>query len=89
MLIPCPCCGPRDSREFAYGGDATPARPAVDDLDAEAWHAYLHQRRNPRGAHVELWQHVGGCRCWLRVRRDTLTHAVQGADLVGAWGPAP
>jgi sarcosine oxidase subunit delta len=88
LLIPCPCCGNRDSREFAYGGDATVARPAIDDLDVEAWHAYLHERQNPRGPHVELWQHVGGCRCWLRVRRDTLTHEVHGAELVGTWGEA-
>jgi sarcosine oxidase subunit delta len=88
LLIPCPCCGARDVREFAYGGDAAVARPAIDDLDLEAWHRYLHERRNPRGMHEELWQHVGGCRCWLRVRRDTLTHDIEGALLVGAWGKA-
>ncbi len=88
MLIPCPCCGPRDSREFHYGGDAGAVRPAIDDPDPGKWHAYLHLRENPRGPHVELWQHVGGCRCWLRVRRDTLTHAVESAELVGPWGGA-
>ena len=88
MLIPCPCCGPRDAREFHYGGDAGAVRPSLDVNDVEAWHGYLHLRQNPRGPHVELWHPVDGCRSWLRVRRDTLTHEVQGAELLGRWGPA-
>ncbi len=38
--------------------------------------AYLHLRENPAGPHAELWQHEQGCRAWLRVERDTVSHAI-------------
>ena len=76
MRLSCPLCGARDLREFAYRGSAALlARPAAD-AGAEAWHGYLNLRDNPEGPNAELWQHVGGCRAWLRVVRDTATHAV-------------
>jgi sarcosine oxidase subunit delta len=76
MRLTCPLCGPRDLREFTYRGDATLlARPAAD-ADAEAFHAYAHLRDNPAGLHRELWHHADGCRAWLVVERDTVTHAV-------------
>ena len=43
---------------------------------AEAWHDYLNLRDNPEAPNAELWQHVGGCRAWLRVVRDTRDHRV-------------
>jgi heterotetrameric sarcosine oxidase delta subunit len=74
MRLRCPVCGERDLREFSYRGDASLLdRPAEG---AEAMHAYLHLRDNPSGPHAELWQHDLGCRAWLRVARDTRTHAV-------------
>ena len=76
MRLSCPVCGERDLREFAYRGSAKlMARPAAD-AGAEAWHDYLHLRENPAGPNAELWQHVSGCRAWLRVVRDTRDHAV-------------
>ncbi len=69
LLIPCPWCGPRPHIEFSYGGDATVARPAADI-------AHLYQRDNPRGWHDELWHHISGCRRWLKIRRNTVTHEV-------------
>jgi sarcosine oxidase subunit delta len=33
-------------------------------------------RSNPKGPHRERWQHSDGCRLWLVVERDTLTHAI-------------
>lgn len=82
LLIPCPCCGARDVTEFTYGGDAHVARPEHPQVvpDAE-WTRYVYLRDNPRGPHDELWQHSAGCRQWLRVRRDTLTHDVLGVTL--------
>ena len=81
LIIPCPWCGPRDETEFSYGGDATIRRPedpaATSD---ETWADYLYVRENPRGAHREHWFHRFGCRRWLVLRRDTLTHAVAGAE---------
>lgn len=76
LRIPCPSRGPRDHDEFRYGGDASIARPAPDDPDPEAWHAYVYRRQNPKGAHKEYWQHVLGCRQWLVVERDTVSHRI-------------
>jgi heterotetrameric sarcosine oxidase delta subunit len=77
LLIKCPWCGERAQTEFTYGGDATIERPpdpaAATD---EAWHDYVYTRRNPRGRHLEYWHHSHGCRRWLKVVRDTLTHEI-------------
>ncbi|MGI1660621.1 sarcosine oxidase subunit delta [Palleronia sp. KMU-117] len=78
MRIPCPCCGPRDLREFTYLGAATYLdRPAADAPDG-AWDAYLHLRDNPAGPTRDLWYHEP-CGTWACVSRDTVTHAVTGA----------
>lgn len=84
MLIPCPVCGLRDHGEFTYGGDATVARPDVAD-GAQAWAEYVYDRANPRGAHREYWHHVHGCRSWLAVERNTESHDIVSARLVGPW----
>jgi sarcosine oxidase subunit delta len=86
LRIPCPFCGERDHHEFAYGGDATVRRPALDDRDPETWHRYVFIRDNPRGPHREYWQHTGGCRAWIVVERDTATHAIHGAWLAAEAG---
>jgi methylglutamate dehydrogenase subunit B len=80
MLIPCPFCGPRESGEFSYLGDARPKRPDVDPDEAdaeaarEAFHEYVYLRDNIAGEMCEYWYHGGGCRAWLIVVRNTLTH---------------
>lgn len=76
LRIQCPVCGSRDETEFSYGGDATVQRPAMEETDPERWVDYVFTRDNPRGAHREYWHHLGGCRQWLVVERDTLTHAI-------------
>jgi sarcosine oxidase subunit delta len=76
MLLKCPHCGARDVTEFTYGG-AGPARPLNPaDSDDSQWADYVYMRDNPRGPHDELWQHSAGCRRWIAVRRNTLTHDV-------------
>ncbi|HEX2117309.1 MAG TPA: sarcosine oxidase subunit delta [Alphaproteobacteria bacterium] len=80
LIIHCPHCGPRDHTEFSYGGDATVRRPA-DSAPLDAWVDFVYLRDNPRGAHEELWQHVQGCRAWIAVTRDTLTHAISSTRL--------
>lgn len=85
MLIPCPVCGLRDHGEFTYGGDATVLRPDISDADPAHWAAYVYDRSNPRGAHEEHWHHVHGCRQWMVVTRDTQTHDVSTARLIGPW----
>lgn len=75
MRIACPFCGLRDHSEFAYGGDGAIVYPALD-ATVEAWHEAVFLRENLRGVQTETWQHVHGCRMWLRVERDTLTHEI-------------
>ncbi|MGQ0674662.1 MAG: sarcosine oxidase subunit delta [Rhodospirillales bacterium] len=80
--IACPWCGPRDEMEFHYRGDATVTRPAPD-AGAEAFYDYVHARVNPMGWHLEWWAHAGGCRQWVKVLRNTLTHEIKAAGK--AW----
>jgi methylglutamate dehydrogenase subunit B len=72
MRLTCPYCGSRDSSEFVYRGDAAPQRP---DDDA-AMFAYVHLRDNPAGPIAEHWYHAAGCRRWLTVTRDPVSHAI-------------
>ena len=85
MLIPCPVCGLRDHSEFSYEGDATVPRPPIEVTDEAVWAAYVYDRANPMGPHREYWQHVHGCRQVLLVERDTATHHVRGAAIIGPW----
>jgi heterotetrameric sarcosine oxidase delta subunit len=75
-LIRCPHCGARPKEEFTIRGAAL-QRPAPD-AGERAWFAYVYERDNPRGRFAEHWHHTGGCRRWLVVDRDTLTHEVFG-----------
>ena len=79
MRIPCPFCGPRDVSEFAYLGDAGLTRPDAS-AGADAAHSYVYLRDNPAGPHREYWYHAAGCRLWLVVTRDTLSHAILAAE---------
>ncbi|MEL6372434.1 MAG: sarcosine oxidase subunit delta [Pseudomonadota bacterium] len=81
MRITCPCCGSREIAEFTYGGDATRVRPSLDDGDEARWFDYVFLRDNPRGVHREFWQHTLGCRSWLVVERNTLTHEITSVAL--------
>jgi len=85
MLIPCPHCGPRDVGEFTYGREAAKQRPDPTSASPEDWNDYVFYRDNPRGRHVEYWHHGQGCRLWLKVIRDTVTHRIEGAEVVGPW----
>ena len=75
FTINCPWCGECAVTEFNYGDDASRQRP-IGDADFDTWHEYVYLRENPRGAHDEYWHHVAGCRQWLKVRRDTLSHKI-------------
>jgi heterotetrameric sarcosine oxidase delta subunit len=76
LRIPCPHCGLRDHDEFTYGGDAALARAPDDVAPEDVWIEHTYGRRNLRGPHNELWHHTLGCRAWLVVRRNTLTHEI-------------
>lgn len=74
-LIHCPHCGVRPKEEFQIKGDAGAIRPQANASEKE-WADYVFLRENPMGPHRELWQHVSGCRRWLIVERDTVSHTV-------------
>ena len=76
LRLECPVCGLRDEAEFSYGGDATVKRPEMSETDLAAWVDYVFYRDNPRGKHLEYWHHVQGCRQWLVVERDTVSHEI-------------
>ena len=77
LLIECPHCGPRAQIEFTYGGDASVKRPKNPDAVSDnAWLDHVYLRDNPRGPHVEWWHHSAGCRAWMKVKRDTLSHEI-------------
>ena len=82
MKIKCPFCGERDHSEYTYSGDATMVRPDHGDQDVQNWNAYVYQRKNPMGRHKEYWHHTAGCRKFLIVERDTLTHKVSSVSMV-------
>lgn len=76
LLIPCPWCGPREEREFDYGGNhvGLPGLGPDSDASMQSWHEVVHLRENPRGNIRELWYHRAGCERWITVTRNTLTH---------------
>ena len=77
LNIKCPYCGDRSQKEFAYGGDGTVARPELNqEISDEKWDEFVYLRKSPRGKHVELWHHIAGCRQWIKVQRDTVTHEI-------------
>lgn len=82
MRIPCPYCGSRDAQEFTYRGDAGPKRPEGE----EGLFAYVYLRDNPAGRMREHWYHAQGCRNWIVVTRDTVTHEIFGAMLASETG---
>ena len=88
MRIPCPYCGPRDVAEFTYGEDGNVVRPDPEAGDERAWTDYVYLRGNPRGPHEELWHHTAGCRQWLRVVRDTTSHAILKVGAAQTWNAA-
>lgn len=81
MRLPCPICGTRDVREFYYQGAAVMLERPAPDVGEAAWDDYLHLRDNQPGDLEELWSHDAGCGAWLKVVRNTATHAVIGAEL--------
>ena len=77
LNIKCPYCGDRSQKEFAYGGDGTVVRPQLNqEVTDEKWDEFVYLRKSPRGKHIELWHHIAGCRQWIKVQRDTVTHEI-------------
>jgi len=82
MRINCPYCGNRDVAEFSSMGEETVRRPDPEQADAQtAFVDYVYLRENPAGPNKELWYHGQGCRQWLRVNRNTLSHEILSVSL--------
>ena len=78
LYINCPHCGMRSQNEFSYGGDASVKRPELNkEVSDQEWDDFVYNRKSLRGKHLELWQHISGCRQWIKVERDTATHGSQ------------
>ena len=75
IRINCPFCGERDHSEFTYGGDGAIIYPPLD-ASMEEWHDAVFMRENLCGVQLETWHHINGCRMWLLVERDTLSHEI-------------
>ena len=80
LLVACPWCGKRDESEFVCLGEQRPARPEPPPSDDNAWRAYLLDRNNVRGEHIEVWWHAKGCGERFALVRDTVTHATRPFD---------
>lgn len=75
MRLNCPYCGTRSVNEFVSNGSAAPKRPTLAE-PIEQWIDYVYFRDNTAGVHQEWFYHAMGCRGWLIVTRNTVTHDI-------------
>jgi sarcosine oxidase subunit delta len=75
--ITCPYCGPRAQTEFEYYCDATAIDSRFADETADEALERVFVRDDFIGFHNEIWQHVLGCRAWIRVERHNRTHEIR------------
>ena len=60
--------------------------PALD-ANFDTWAEYVWERENPRGRHLEHWQHSYGCRQFLKIDRDMVSHEIFQIEPVGPYAP--
>ena len=87
MRIACPYCGPREIGEFSYLGDTKPTRPDAGASE-DAFFDFVYLRDNVAGEMSEYWYHGGGCRAWLKVARNTVTHEIFSVEPAPGAGAA-
>jgi sarcosine oxidase subunit delta len=73
--IACPFCGSRELREFEFH-ESLPAAGSLGEFER----TYL-RVADPQLS-IEHWQHVGGCRAWLLVRRNPTSGAALAVELL-------
>ena len=81
LLIDCPHCGPRAQEEFTYERTMDSVVRIGDEPGAAI--AALYSRANPRGEDDEIWRHTLGCRGWMVLRRDRVSHAIVAVRALG------
>ena len=74
LLINCPHCGECAQSEFDYV--RTLDSIVTLDMAPAAAMKTLFERTNPRGEDDELWRHSNGCRQFVTVRRNRVTHEI-------------
>jgi methylglutamate dehydrogenase subunit B len=72
----CPFCGARELAEFEFHKTLAAAGASA--------YARVYERVDHGGESIEHWQHVGGCRAWLRVHRNPWTGDVSAVLLEGS-----
>ncbi len=72
----CPFCGPRQLSEFVFHKTLPPANASR--------FAKVYERIDTPHLSIEHWQHVRGCRSWLRVHRNPSSGAVLEINLLSA-----
>ena len=82
LLVPCPHCGPRNSTDLRYVGEAK-RRPDPGTADAEEWRTYLYLEDNPAGWLKENWYCRSGCRQYFSLERNTATNEFRRPPLPG------
>ena len=83
MLIACPHCGPRAQAEFAY--ERTRDSIVTIAMAPDVAMTTLFERTNQRGVDDELWRHSHGCRRFILLRRNRVTHEILSVE---PWGGA-
>lgn len=78
--LACPFCGPRELREFRF-------HKTLPDPAAATTYARIYERRGSLESSDEHWQHLLGCRAWLRVQRNPSTGEVRAVALLEVPGP--
>jgi heterotetrameric sarcosine oxidase delta subunit len=73
--IVCPYCGSRKLTEFQV--HKTLPEQATGPITR------LYERVDRGDVSLEHWQHVDGCRAWLRVRRNASTGEVRDVAVLG------
>ncbi|WP_342075311.1 sarcosine oxidase subunit delta [Yoonia sp. SS1-5] len=87
LILHCPYCGvDADETELHAGGEAHLKREGPGSTDA-AFEDYLFMRHNPKGVHLERWQHVYGCGKWFLAARCTATLEVFGTYAAQTLAP--
>jgi sarcosine oxidase subunit delta len=78
--LACPFCGPRELREFEF-------RSTVAAAGSEGEFERTYLRVADTGLSIEHWQHVGGCRAWLLVRRNPSSGETLDVELLAGEAP--
>ena len=81
MQINCPNCGPRAQGEFTY--ERTVDSVVTLDVLPDDAMVTLFSRTNPRGLDEEIWRHTFGCRAWMVLTRNRVTHVIEAVRAVG------